>query len=114
MPIIKKILPFLVILVLLLIIKGNIQGILSAGNNAGTTRELTKQLQDQKKKNSYLKEKLAYVKTNQFVADQAQGKLGLLRDGEYFVIAPTPQPLNTASVIIDNTPNWQKWLHLFF
>ena len=113
MPIIKKILPFLVILVLLLIIKGNISDILTSGNDATVTKKLEKQLADEKKENVYLKQRLAYVKTNQFIADQAEGKLGLLRDGEYFVIAPTPQPLNSSTVLILDKPNWQKWLDLF-
>lgn len=107
-------LPFLVILVLILIIKGNISNIITSGDDATVTKKLEKQLSEKKKENIYLKQRLAYVKTNQFVADQAEGKLGLLRDGEYFVIAPTPQPLNSSTVLVLNKPNWQKWLDLFF
>ncbi len=110
----RKILPFLIILVLLLIIKGNISAILGSFHNENTTTNLKKQLSLQKKQNQYLKERLSYVKTDQFVREEAQDKLGLLKNGEYFVIAPTPAPFEGKSVFLDSDPNWKKWLKLFF
>jgi cell division protein FtsB len=68
----------------------------------------------EEKKNTYLKERLKYVKTDKFIEEEAQEKLGMLREGEFFVIAPTAQPLNLQRIDLDNTPNWKKWLELFF
>ena len=98
----------------MIIIKNNISGIFNALNNSNTTANLQKQLASEQKKNEYLKQRLFYVKTNQFIEDQAQNKLGLLKTGEYFVIAPTPAPTDIKSVVVDVRPNWQKWWQLFF
>jgi hypothetical protein len=65
------------------------------------------------KENTYFRERLKYVKTQQFIEDEAKEKLGLLRPGEFFVIAPTSTPLNQYPVI-EGYPNWKKWLELFF
>ncbi len=89
-------------------------GILEARDNKNTADNLKKKLAIESKKNQYLKERLYYVKTDKFVEEEAQDKLGLLRPGEYFVIAPTPAPLHSESVVIDDRPNWKKWWELFF
>lgn len=114
MNILKKLLPFLIIIILVVFIKNNLSAISASLNNTNTTGNLTQQLAVEKKENLYLKERLFYVRTNQFVEEQAKEKLGLLRPGEYFVIAPTPAPAEVKNVVIDDRPNWKKWLNLFF
>jgi len=114
MIIMKRVIPFIIIILLLLVIKNNISSIIDSVNNTDTTSSLSKQLGEEKKKNQYLKERLFYVKTNQFVEDQAKEKLGYLRPGEFFVIAPTPAPSEAKSVVIDDRPNWKRWIELFF
>ncbi len=95
-------------------VKNNISSISSTLTNSSTTDNLTKKLSDEKKENLYLKERLQYANSDQFVQEQAQEKLGLLKTGEYFVIAPTSTPLNTQTSVPDQKPNWQKWWELFF
>jgi len=114
MSIVKRLLPFLIIILLVIVIKNNISAILSTFNNTNTTQSLNNKLGEAKKENKYLSEQLKYVKTDQFVEEQAQNKLGLLKSGEYFVIAPTTTPLDTNIEVMDQKPNWQKWLELFF
>lgn len=75
---------------------------------------LEKNLAAEQKKSGYLHEKFYYVKTDQFVADEAQNKLGMLKPGEYFVIAPTGAPLKNLELNPDSKPNWRRWLELFF
>ena len=111
---IKKILPFIIIFLLLLLIKNNIISIFNSLNNTNTTGNLTHQLEEKKRENKYLKERLSYVKSDQFVQEQAQEKLGLLKPGEYFVIAPTATPVSSDTVSFDDRPNWKKWWDLFF
>lgn len=89
-------------------------GIIEARNNKNTAENLKKKLATEQKKNQYLKERLYYVKTDNFVEEEAQNKLGLLRPGEYFVIAPTPAPNQSEAIVIDDRPNWKKWWELFF
>ncbi len=110
----KRFLPILVIIVLLIIIKNNISAILNTVDNTNSTKTLQKTLSNAQKENEYLKQKLFYVKTDQFVADQAQNKLGMVKPGEYFVIAPTPPTGMPEQQKIDSRANWQKWLELFF
>ncbi|HVZ11407.1 MAG TPA: septum formation initiator family protein [Patescibacteria group bacterium] len=109
----KKILPFIIIILLILVIKNNIAFILNFQNKGSGLSDLKNSLATENKKNAYLKEKLYYVKSNQFVEEEAQNKLGMLRDGEYFVIAPTPAPQDNSDNQIDLEPNWKKWLQLF-
>lgn len=111
---VKKLLPVIIIIILLLIIKNNVTFILSYQNQGSALSNLQKNLSSEQKQNQFLKERLYYVKTDKFVADQAQNKLGMLKEGEYFVIAPTATPLNSPSEQINTEPNWRKWLDLFF
>lgn len=110
----KKILPFVIILVLLFVIRNNIISIVNGLKNENTAENIAEKLADEEKKNKFLQERLFYVKTNQFVEEEAREKLGMLRPGEYIVIAPTSTPLNREKIEIDTKSNWEKWLELFF
>lgn len=110
----RKVIPFIVIFLLLIVIKNNISSITHTIKNKNTAEVLKSQLNEEERENKLLKERLFYVKTNQFVEDEARQKLGMLRSGEYIVIAPTSAPLNKERIYFDSTPNWEKWLDLFF
>lgn len=110
----KKLLPILIIFLLLLIIKTNIDSLIKSLGNENKIADLKQELVEEGKKNQFLKEKLLYVKTDQFVDKEAREKLGLTKKGEYFVIAPSSTPLNQERIVIDNRPNWRKWWELFF
>ena len=112
--VLKAFFPYILIVILLLIIKGNISAIFTSLSNANTTHKLTKQLDDAKRQNQYLSEKLNYVKSDQFIGEEATDKLGLLKGGEYFVIAPTASPAIDTTMLESDKPNWKKWLELFF
>lgn len=75
---------------------------------------LKKELEAEKKKNQFLKQRLFYVKTDEFVEEQARKKLGLVKPGEHTVIAPPEPPKGKETIEIDKTPNWEKWWKLFF
>lgn len=106
-------LPYLIILLLLIVVKNNISFILDFTSQGSALENLQKTLVSEDKKNKYLKERLYFVKTDRFVQDQAQNKLGMLKAGEYFVIAPGT-PIKNRDVEPEQKPNWQKWLQLFF
>ena len=110
----KKFLPFFLVLILLLIIKNSISTIVKTLKNDNTSLKLKQQLAEEEKKNQYLKERLFYVRTNQFVEEEAREKLGMGKPGEFIVIAPTTAPLNSKKVVFDDRPNWKKWWELFF
>lgn len=110
----KKLIPFVIIILLILVIKGNISAIIDTKNNTNTAANLVNKLKTERKENQFLKERLTYVKTNDFIEDEATNKLGLLKPGEHFIIAPTPAPVGKPNEVIDDSPNWQKWWNLFF
>ncbi len=114
MIIMKSLLPVLIIIFLLIIIKNGISATFNSINNKNSKESLENTLNQEQTKNQYLKEKLFYVKTNKFVEEEARDKLGMLKDGEYFVIAPTSTPLDQRKIVIDDRPNWEKWWELFF
>jgi len=65
--------------------------------------------------NQKLKAGLSYVKTPQFMAEQAHDKLFWLKPEEQEVlISQTLQNQNQGQKQTQNIPNWQKWLQLFF
>lgn len=110
----KKILPIIAIIILLIVIKNNTTGIFRTLEDENTAETLKEKLAQEKKKNQFLKERLFRVKTNQFVEEEAREKLGMNRPGEYVVIAPTSTPLDKTRIEIDTKPNWQRWWDLFF
>lgn len=110
----KNFLPIIAIFILLLVIKNNISGIFRTLEDENTAENLKEKLVSEQKKNQFLKEHLFYVKTDQFVEEEAREKLGMSRPGEYIVIAPTSTPLNQEKIEINTKPNWHRWLELFF
>lgn len=114
MRIFKKILPYLIILLLIVVIKNNVAFIFEFVSTGSALNRLEKTLVSEENKNKYLQEKLFIVKNDRFVEDEAQNKLGMLKAGEYFVIAPTATPLDIRTFDFDDKPNWKKWLSLFF
>ena len=114
MNVLKKVVPFLAILILLLIIKNNVFSIHTTLTNDHTTESMKETIAQKKKENEYLRQRLYYVKSREFVEEEAIQKLGMLKAGEYFVIAPTPGLAEPDSNKLDDRPNWKRWLELFF
>ena len=112
--IVKKLLLIIAIIILLIVIKNNVSSIFRTLEDENTTENLKEKLVSEQKKNQFLQEHLFYVKTNQFVEEEAREKLLMSRHGEYVVIAPTASPLNQEKIEIDTRPNWHRWLDLFF
>ena len=104
----KKILPVIAIIILLIVIKNNISGIFKTLEDENTAGNLKEKLSEEQRENLFLKERLFYVE------EEAREKLLMNRPGEYVVIAPTSAPLNREKIEVETRPNWQKWFELFF
>lgn len=110
----KQIVALGVILALLIIIKNIIVSIFELQNNSQIVVKLKTQEERERQQEQFLKERLYYAKTPEFIERQAREKLGMVKEGEYIVLAP-PTNLNEKSVKTEsNTPNWEKWWKLFF
>lgn len=68
-------------------------------------------------KNKELKEKLAQIKSPQYIEEQARNKLGLSKGGETIVIIPEDklrQILGASQSAQIRLPNWLGWWKMFF
>lgn len=100
------------IIIIILIIKNLTVSILNLKEKSTIVASLENELKSKKYDNSYLKEKLLYVKTSDFIKNEARNKLGLVQKGEYIVIPP---PVNNKQFNqTKERANWRKWWDLFF
>jgi len=111
----KKIVFILIVLVLLLIINGLAHSIYDLWHKQDLLTSAQKQLSQEKLQNQKLKVGLSFVKTPQFIEEQAHDKLFLVKPGEQNVlISKALQRQNQTQKQVQDIPNWQKWLNLFF
>ena len=108
----KKGIVIISIVILLLILRHVGLSITHLIDTEGTVRTLRTQLTDEKKENSFLKQRLSYVKSNDFVEKEAREKLGLVRDSEQPVFL-SPPSVAPHEKMIEDVPNWKKWAKLF-
>lgn len=109
----KKFIPIVFVLLLIFIIKDNTLKTIELIKGGRATDHLRQQLKEEEKRNRFLKERLFYVNTPEFVEEEAREKLGLVKPGEHTVIVPSP-PLPKNDFSLADKPNWKKWLELFF
>lgn len=109
----KKIAVFVVIIILLVLIKNTVFSLFTLLNNAGYSQKLKNQLELETQKNKFLKERLSYVKTDDFTGQEAREKLGLTKPWEKIIILPKKEGKQDQAQAEDK-PNWQKWWNLFF
>lgn len=112
----RNIFKIILVIILAIIAKNLIFSIHVQLTNTDTVTTLEQDLQMKKYDNEFLKQKLSYVKSNEFVEKQARDKLGLVKQGEFIVIGPGPvqKQKNEPLQIQDDTPNYKKWWKLFF
>lgn len=110
----RTIIAVIIILVLLIIIKGIISSIINLRENSHIVSTLNSSLNEEKKKDQFLKEELYFVQTPEYIEQQAREKLGLVKPGEHIVLAPEASSTPQTVTKIDNTPNWEKWWKVFF
>lgn len=109
----KKIVLIILILTLLTVIYRILSSIISSYNNSNSSQTLKSALEEEESKNAFLKEKLKYVQTEDFVSTQARNQLGLVKKDEYVILAPPPEK-KTLTVGTDQKSNWKKWVEVFY
>lgn len=103
-----------IMLVLLLLIKNIVTSIISLKQNSHIVTTLRQQEREELQKKEFLKQQLYFSNTQEFIEKQAREKLGMVKQGEYIILAPPTKNEDEKSVVIDNTSNWKKWWNLFF
>ena len=79
---------------------------------AERVKEAQKKMVEAEKRNEELRQKLEFSQSPEFVEREARDKLGLVKPGETVVIIPPFEASQAA--VVENLPNWKKWLKLFF
>jgi len=111
----KKAAFVLIVLVLLFIINGLAHSIYDLWHKQDLLTSAQRQLSQEKLKNQKLKGELSYVKSQQFIEEEAHNKLFLVKPGEQkILISQSLKNKNQPQGKNQSIPNWQKWLHLFF
>ncbi|PIT89027.1 MAG: hypothetical protein COU27_02575 [Candidatus Levybacteria bacterium CG10_big_fil_rev_8_21_14_0_10_36_7] len=77
-----------------------------------TTQDLKQNLEEEETKNRFLKQKLSYVKSSEFVEEQAREKLGMVKSDEYTVVSASKTLSNKTAEA--PKPNWKKWIEMIF
>ena len=109
----RKIAYVIIVIGLVFMINGLLRSIYDLWHKQDLVTFAGKQLDFEKQKNQKLKADLEYAKTHQFIEQQAYNKLFLVKPGEQQVLISQNRALDK-SIKNDNTPNWQKWINLFF
>jgi cell division protein FtsB len=71
------------------------------------------QLDNVKKEQAELKQRLAQVQTAEFVEKEAREKLGYGKDGEIIVIVPKLEESQESDSSEGPIENWRKWWELY-
>lgn len=110
---IKKIAFFVTIIVSIIIINGLIRSIYDLWSKQDLVVNARDELDIEKQKNEELKAQLSYVKSDEFIEEQARNKLFLVKPGESGVIVPRNliEKKEEKKVVI--IPNWQQWINIF-
>lgn len=109
----KKIALIIFIIFLLVLTKNAFSSIQDKLKNTTAAQELKLNLEKEEKKNQFLKEKLSYVKSSEFVEEQAREKLEMVKSDEYAVVSTSKDKENNKTTVAPK-PNWQKWMEMIF
>lgn len=111
----RKLLYLLIVATLLVLIRNTSVSILHLKQDEATLTNLKKQLEEEKKLNSFYKERLIYVKKTEYIEEEARNKLNLTRPGEFIVVGSEIEKTKIGSNQFNyNKSNWKKWYELFF
>ena len=110
----KKILFFATVIVCILIINGLARSTYDLWHKQDLVVSVQEDLDKEKKERQKLEKQLSYVKSSEFIESEARNKLFMVKPGEEGVIVPKDLITKKEKKEIENIPNWQRWINLFF
>jgi cell division protein FtsB len=110
---VKKIIFLITIVASILIINSLVRSIFDLWGKQGLLVKANDELSRQKEENRDLRQQLSYVKSDQFIEEEARDKLFMVKPGESGVIVPQNllSQKEVKKVIV--LPAWQQWVNLF-
>ncbi|GEM_PF-1874443 len=105
-----------VVLISLIVINNLVHSIYDLWQKKEFIARGQRELEFQKKENQELRNKLQVVNRPDFVETEARNKLFLQKQGESRVVLPASTQASSSGQIsiLDQVPNWEKWLKLFW
>lgn len=121
----KNPLVYLILLLIGLYLMLNLsQSIISLTTKNKELEQANDKVEKEISRNSQLISELSKVQNPKYIEQQAREKLGMSRPGETVVVVPEEAVVQMASLTaslsadfyarFDETPNWQKWVKLFW
>ncbi|MCL5970176.1 MAG: septum formation initiator family protein [Patescibacteria group bacterium] len=113
----KKVVFFTVLIVSIFIIKNFASSIYGLWQKQDLIVQAKSELENEKKKNQGLKNKMSYADSPGFVEEEARNKLFMSKPGEAQVVLPqgVGEAIDSSTGQYQKTiPNWKKWIELFF
>jgi cell division protein FtsB len=113
----KKVLFFIILVASVFIINNLIRSIYDLWQKHDLVTLAQKEQERQKQENQRLKSQLSYVKSKEFVEEQARNKLFLVKPGEQEVLISEElikESSTSSAKEKKDDPNWKKWWELFF
>lgn len=111
----KKLFFFLILAASLFIIRNFVLSIYDLWRKHDLLTQAQTQLQNEKRKQSELTQKLRIAQTSEFVETEARNKLFLVKPGESQVVLPQDDSsARSGEEKEDKRPYWQLWRDLFF
>lgn len=109
---IKKIFFAVVIIACMIVIQNLIRSIYDLWNKQDLVIKAQKDLDREKQEYQRLKAQLTFVKSEEFIEEEARNNLFLVKPGESEVIVPEELIKKRRIKDKPETPNWQKWINL--
>ena len=108
----KTALLLIIIVILLLLIKNIVGSIIILRQNSRIVTDLSNKEKSERQKKEFLMQRLYFVKSSEFIENEAREKLGMTKEGEHIILEPAKIEQPKASPV-DTTPRWRKWINLF-
>ncbi len=109
----KRLAFLLVVVVCLIIINHLARSIYDLWSKQDLVVKAKKDLEREKKENAELKKRLEFVKSDQFIEQEARNKLFLVKPGEAGVIIPKDLLATKSKKKVVVGPTWKQWVDLF-
>ncbi len=103
----------MVIIISLITIQNLVRSIYNLWNKQDLVVKAKKDLDREKQENQQLKTELSYVKSQEFIEEEARNKLFMVKPGESGVIVPQDLIKKKEVKKEIELSNWQQWINLF-
>jgi cell division protein FtsB len=116
----KKVIGYAIWLLILLLSLSVVRNIGKVGSVRDEIQKEKDKLTKIQNENDELERRIAQVQGEAFIEKEIRNKIGLAKEGEAIVVLPDEDILRKLAPGIESTsdtlpsPNWEKWLHLFF